>query len=87
LLDYDQQHRTMELAETLAAYLTHIGSYDQTAEALNIQRGTLRYRLRSVRDLLQHDRRRPAWPLRPGAFWTGSLRSVKARGSAGAAVR
>jgi sugar diacid utilization regulator len=55
LLDYDQQHTTTELTETLAAYLTHTGVYSQTSNALNIHRSTLRYRLHSIRELLQHD--------------------------------
>jgi hypothetical protein len=37
-----------------------LASAQNSPKPLNIQRGTLRYRLHSVRDLLQHDRRRPA---------------------------
>jgi sugar diacid utilization regulator len=54
LLDYDQQHAT-ELTETLATYLTHAGHYGKTADALHIQRSTVRYRLHSIRNLIHHD--------------------------------
>lgn len=54
LLDYDHQHAT-DLTETLASYLKHTGHYGQTAEALNIHRSTVRYRLHHIRELLHHD--------------------------------
>jgi sugar diacid utilization regulator len=54
LLDYDQQHAT-ELTETLATYLTHAGHYGKTADAMRIQRSTVRYRLHSIRNLTHHD--------------------------------
>lgn len=54
LLDYDTGHGT-ELIRTLRAFLTADRSLNATAEALFIHRNTLRYRLRQIVDLLDHD--------------------------------
>jgi sugar diacid utilization regulator len=54
LLDYDTEHHA-ELVTTLAIYLDCGGNYDGTSHALNIHRSTLRYRLRRIREISDHD--------------------------------
>ncbi len=43
--------RGSDLVQTLAQYLDHGGNYDSTAESLTIHRSTLRYRLKSIRQI------------------------------------
>jgi DNA-binding PucR family transcriptional regulator len=50
LMTYDKEKGT-ELIKTLGRYLDFGGSYDQAANALNIHRSTLRYRLGRIRDI------------------------------------
>ncbi|MEU2123460.1 PucR family transcriptional regulator [Nocardia niwae] len=56
LLDYDRR-RNADLAHTLSRYLECGGNYDDSAAALHIHRGTLRYRLRRIRELTGFDLR------------------------------
>ena len=68
--------------QTLAQYLDHGGNYDSTAQSLTIHRSTLRYRLKSIRQITGFDLADPetrlnlhvatrAWRLRPhGALFT-----------------
>jgi DNA-binding PucR family transcriptional regulator len=62
--------------QTLAQYLDHGGNYDNTAQSLTIHRSTLRYRLKSIRQITGFDLADPetrlnlhvatrAWRLRP----------------------
>jgi sugar diacid utilization regulator len=68
--------RGSDLVQTLAQYLDHGGNYDSTAESLTIHRSTLRYRLKSIRQISGFDLADPetrlnlhvatrAWRLRP----------------------
>jgi hypothetical protein len=68
--------RGSDLVQTLAQYLDHGGNYDSTAESLTIHRSTLRYRLKSIRQISGFDIADPetrlnlhvatrAWRLRP----------------------
>ncbi|WP_245201323.1 MULTISPECIES: CdaR family transcriptional regulator [unclassified Arthrobacter] len=68
--------RGSDLVQTLAQYLDHGGNYDSTAESLTIHRSTLRYRLKSIRQITGFDLADPetrlnlhvatrAWRLRP----------------------
>jgi len=68
--------RGSELVQTLAQYLDHGGNYDSTAQSLTIHRSTLRYRLKSIRQITGFDLADPdtrlnlhvatrAWRLRP----------------------
>jgi sugar diacid utilization regulator len=54
LLDYDRTKHA-ELVKTLAHYLDCGGNYDLTAQALQIHRSTLRYRLARIRDITGRD--------------------------------
>lgn len=54
LTAYDREKNT-ELVNTLARYLDFGGNYDQTADALNIHRSTLRYRLGRIREISGRD--------------------------------
>jgi DNA-binding PucR family transcriptional regulator len=54
LIAYDREKNT-ELVTTLARYLDSGGNYDQAAQALNIHRSTLRYRLGRIRDISGRD--------------------------------
>ena len=54
LLDYDGEHHA-DLVTTLSVYLDCGGNYDGTSHALNIHRSTLRYRLRRIREISNHD--------------------------------
>lgn len=75
LQDADE-NRGSDLVRTLALYLDHGGNYDSTAESLTIHRSTLRYRLKSIKDITGFDLADPetrlnlhvatrAWRLRP----------------------
>jgi hypothetical protein len=68
--------RGSDLVQTLAQYLDHGGNYDSTAESLTIHRSTLRYRLKSIRQITGFDLADPetrlnlhvatrAWRVRP----------------------
>ncbi|MFC9351876.1 PucR family transcriptional regulator [Arthrobacter sp. NPDC057013] len=68
--------RGSDLVHTLAQYLDHGGNYDDTADSLAIHRSTLRYRLKSIRQVTGLDLADPetrlnlhvatrAWRLRP----------------------
>jgi hypothetical protein len=68
--------RGSDLVQTLAHYLDHGGNYDSTSESLTIHRSTLRYRLKSIRQITGFDLADPetrlnlhvatrAWRLRP----------------------
>ncbi|NUU31924.1 helix-turn-helix domain-containing protein [Arthrobacter sp. C9C5] len=68
--------RGSALVQTLAQYLDHGGNYDSTAESLTIHRSTLRYRLKSIRQITGFDLADPetrlnlhvatrAWRVRP----------------------
>jgi sugar diacid utilization regulator len=50
-LQRSDDHRGSDLVQTLAQYLDHGGNYDSTAESLTIHRSTLRYRLKSIRQI------------------------------------
>lgn len=74
--------RGSDLVHTLAQYLDHGGNYDSTAESLTIHRSTLRYRLKSIRQITGFDLADPetrlnlhvatrAWRLRPSASQPG----------------
>jgi hypothetical protein len=74
--------RGSDLVRTLAQYLDHGGNYDSTAESLTIHRSTLRYRLKSIRQITGFDLADPetrlnlhvatrAWRLRPHAPLSG----------------
>lgn len=54
LLDYDRRRNT-NMAGTLSRYLECGGNYDNAAQALNIHRSTLRYRLRRIREITDLD--------------------------------
>ncbi|MEV0494099.1 PucR family transcriptional regulator [Streptomyces atratus] len=54
LLEYDARHHT-DLVTTLSHYLESGGSYDTTADVLQIHRSTVRYRLRRIREITDHD--------------------------------
>ncbi|MFF2246112.1 PucR family transcriptional regulator [Arthrobacter sp. NPDC058130] len=69
-------NRGSHLVQTLAQYLDHGGNYDSTAQSLTIHRSTLRYRMKSVRQITGFDLADPetrlnlhvatrAWRLRP----------------------
>lgn len=47
--------RGSDLVQTLAQYLDHGGNYDNTAQSLTIHRSTLRYRLKSIRQITGFD--------------------------------
>jgi len=50
LIEYDAEHET-ELAATLQAFLVHHGSTTETAEAMNLHRHTVGYRLARVHEV------------------------------------
>ena len=50
-LQYNDARRGSDLVHTLAQYLDHGGNYDDTADSLAIHRSTLRYRLKSIRQI------------------------------------
>jgi sugar diacid utilization regulator len=54
LLDYDAENRS-ELVSTLSHYLESGRRYDATAQALNVHRSTLKYRLQRIKDVSGHD--------------------------------
>jgi sugar diacid utilization regulator len=54
LIDYDAAHRS-HLVATLSEFCDCGGGYDRTAEALEIHRSTLRYRLQRIRDVMGRD--------------------------------
>ncbi|MEV7236889.1 helix-turn-helix domain-containing protein [Streptomyces sp. NPDC051020] len=54
LLEYDARHHT-DMVTTLSHYLESGGSYDTTADVLQIHRSTVRYRLRRIREITDHD--------------------------------
>jgi DNA-binding PucR family transcriptional regulator len=43
------------MVTTLSHYLESGGSYDTTADVLQIHRSTVRYRLRRIREITDHD--------------------------------
>jgi hypothetical protein len=50
-LQHNDERRGSDLVHTLAQYLDHGGNYDGTARSLDIHRSTLRYRLKSIRQI------------------------------------
>lgn len=50
-LQSNDARRGSDLVRTLAQYLDHGGNYDDTADSLAIHRSTLRYRLKSIRQI------------------------------------
>jgi hypothetical protein len=75
-LQSNDTRRGSDLVHTLAQYLDHGGNYDDTADSLAIHRSTLRYRLKSIRQITGFDLADPetrlnlhvatrAWRLRP----------------------
>jgi DNA-binding PucR family transcriptional regulator len=75
--------RGSDLVHTLAQYLDHGGNYDSTAESLTIHRSTLRYRLKSIRQITGFDLADPevrlnlhvatrAWRIRPDNLAPGN---------------
>ncbi|MCU1522153.1 MAG: hypothetical protein JWN19_2538 [Arthrobacter sp.] len=75
-LQSNDARRGSDLVHTLAQYLDHGGNYDATADSLAIHRSTLRYRLKSIRQITGFDLADPeirlnlhvatrAWRLRP----------------------
>ncbi len=54
LIEYDRSHTT-DLVGTLAAFLESGGNYDATGLALTIGRSTVRYRVRRIEELSDHD--------------------------------
>jgi sugar diacid utilization regulator len=75
-LQSNDARRGSDLVHTLAQYLDHGGNYDDTADSLAIHRSTLRYRLKSIRQITGFDLADPeirlnlhvatrAWRLRP----------------------
>ncbi|MFF2029359.1 PucR family transcriptional regulator [Arthrobacter sp. NPDC058192] len=75
-LQHADHSRGSDLVQTLAQYLDHGGNYDSTAESLTIHRSTLRYRLKSIRQITGFDLADPetrlnlhvatrAWRIRP----------------------
>lgn len=75
-LQYNDSRRGSDLVHTLAQYLDHGGNYDDAADSLAIHRSTLRYRLKSIRQITGFDLADPetrlnlhvatrAWRLRP----------------------
>ncbi|MET1088200.1 MAG: helix-turn-helix domain-containing protein [Arthrobacter sp.] len=75
-LQHTDDSRGSDLVHTLAQYLDHGGNYDSTAQSLTIHRSTLRYRLKSIRQITGFDLADPeirlnlhvatrAWRLRP----------------------
>ncbi|MFF1830748.1 PucR family transcriptional regulator [Paenarthrobacter sp. NPDC058040] len=50
-LQSNDARRSSDLVHTLAQYLDHGGNYDDTADSLAIHRSTLRYRLKSIRQI------------------------------------
>lgn len=50
-LQSNDARRGSDLVHTLAQYLDHGGNYDDTADSLAIHRSTLRYRLKSIRQI------------------------------------
>ncbi|AXJ11683.1 CdaR family transcriptional regulator [Arthrobacter sp. PM3] len=82
--------RGSDLVHTLAQYLDHGGNYDSSAESLTIHRSTLRYRLKSIRQITGFDLADPetrlnlhvatrAWRLRPHAPLTPHSRATTYR--------
>lgn len=55
LLDHDDRKKGLSLVETLEQYLKTNGSLKDTAEALYIHVGTLKYRLRRIEEILNID--------------------------------
>jgi sugar diacid utilization regulator len=58
LIDYDSEHGT-PLLLTLSEYLDCGGNYDASARALSVHRSTLKYRLRRIRQVSNHDLGQP----------------------------
>ncbi|WP_236783067.1 PucR family transcriptional regulator [Arthrobacter sp. QXT-31] len=54
-LQSNDARRGSDLVRTLAQYLDHGGNYDSTADSLAIHRSTLRYRLKSIRQITGFD--------------------------------
>jgi DNA-binding PucR family transcriptional regulator len=54
-LQSNDARRGSDLVHTLAKYLDHGGNYDGTADSLAIHRSTLRYRLKSIRQITGFD--------------------------------
>lgn len=54
-LQITDARRGSDLVRTLAQYLDHGGNYDDTADSLAIHRSTLRYRLKSIRQITGFD--------------------------------
>ncbi|WP_043418024.1 PucR family transcriptional regulator [Arthrobacter globiformis] len=54
-LQSNDARRGSDLVHTLAQYLDHGGNYDSTADSLAIHRSTLRYRLKSIRQITGFD--------------------------------
>jgi hypothetical protein len=54
-LQSNDARRGSDLVHTLAQYLDHGGNYDGTADSLAIHRSTLRYRLKSIRQITGFD--------------------------------
>jgi hypothetical protein len=54
-LQTNDARRGSDLVHTLAQYLDHGGNYDETADSLAIHRSTLRYRLKSIRQITGFD--------------------------------
>ncbi|WP_240460548.1 PucR family transcriptional regulator [Arthrobacter pascens] len=54
-LQSNDARRGSDLVHTLAQYMDHGGNYDDTADSLAIHRSTLRYRLKSIRQITGFD--------------------------------
>ena len=58
LIAYDSDHGT-DLVATLTSYLECRGNYDATSAALSVHRNTLKYRLRRIKEISEHDLKHP----------------------------
>ena len=58
LIAYDADHGA-ELVATLSSYLECRGNYDATSAALSVHRNTLKYRLRRIKEVSNHDLKDP----------------------------
>lgn len=58
LIAYDSDHGA-DLVATLTSYLECRGNYDATSAALSVHRNTLKYRLRRIKEISEHDLTHP----------------------------
>lgn len=58
LIAYDADHGA-EMVATLSSYLECRGNYDATSAALSVHRNTLKYRLRRIKEVSEHDLKDP----------------------------